>query len=199
MSLEELSTQFNEFIEEAHRLKVLYAPQITILVGAETEVISDLDISSLDVLLRRHRDRIEYLVGSVHHVNEIPIDFDLPTFQKAIASLTVPVPNIAVKPIDPMEAMFDCYLDAQYKLLVNFRPEVIGHFDLCRLYHPHMSLQGYHAVWEKVKRNVRYFCEYGALVEFNAAAFRKGWETAYPGREIVKVSCCHRDKGRKLC
>ncbi|KIJ37113.1 hypothetical protein M422DRAFT_260503, partial [Sphaerobolus stellatus SS14] len=27
---------------------------------------------------------------------------------------------------------------------------------------------------------------YGALFELNAAAFRKGWETAYPGSDIVR-------------
>jgi histidinol-phosphatase (PHP family) len=187
--LEKLAAQFDDFIEEAHRLKALYAPQITILVGAETEYISALDITSLKELLQRYHDRIEFLVGSVHHVNEIPIDFDLPTFQKSVASCAMHARHDGgAPPIDPEEAMLDRYLDAQYELMAHFRPEVIGHFDLFRLYKPQMKIQEFPAVWEKVKRNVKYFCDYGALVEFNAAAFRKGWETAYPARDIVEVS-----------
>lgn len=187
--MERLAAQFDEFIEEAHRLKALYAPQITILVGAETEFISALDVASLDALLQRHCDRIEFLVGSVHHVNEIPIDFDLQTFQKAIASCVVHTRDGTEASIDPEEAMLDRYLDAQYELMDHFRPEVIGHFDLFRLYNPQMEIQKYPAVWRKVKRNIKYFCDYGALFEFNAAAFRKGWETAYPARDIVEVRC----------
>jgi len=66
-------------------------------------------------------------------------------------------------------------------------PEVIGHMDLCLLYTPSLCLQDYPEAWLRLERNVRFAVEYGALIEVNAAAFRKGWKTAYPKEEVLKV------------
>lgn len=80
------------------------------------------------------------------------------------------------------------YFDAQYEVLTTFQPEVVGHMDLCLLWTPGVSLREIGAVWEKVERNVRYIIGYGGMVEANSASLRKGWETSYPGRDIVRVS-----------
>ena len=66
---------FDEFVQEAHRLKDIHADPIVLLVGLETEFITNNDGACLERLLVRHESHIEYLVGSVHHVNGIPIDF----------------------------------------------------------------------------------------------------------------------------
>ena len=183
-SLEQLCQTFDAFIQEAHRLKEVYADRITLLVGLETEFITDDDMAGLERLLERHGSRIEYLVGSVHHANGIPIDFDLPTFQRALDSFTDPPnPNHS----QALECLFLSYFDKQFDLMRRFHPEVIGHFDLCRLYYPSLRFQDYPAVWEKVERNVQYAAEYGALFELNAAAFRKGWDDAYPGSDVIQV------------
>ncbi|CAE6512047.1 unnamed protein product [Rhizoctonia solani] len=181
----DLMDTFDKFIEEAHRLKTLYAAQITLLVGLETDYITTNDLDQLEALLNRHGDRIEYVVGSVHHCNGIPIDFDQPTFGRAVASFTS-AQTVHIEESDPNEAQIaflNEYLDAQFRLMERVHPEVIGHFDLCRLYTPKLALE---SVWERIERNVRYAVEYGAAFELNAAAFRKGWDSAYPGREIVK-------------
>ncbi|KAJ3527938.1 hypothetical protein NMY22_g9596 [Coprinellus aureogranulatus] len=178
-----LMKQFEDFLEEAHRLKAHYAPQITLLVGLETEYISEKDLDGLDALLERFGDRVEYIVGSIHHVQTVPIDFDIPTYDKALSLFA----SDGSAP-DPHYRLFLEYFDAQYTLLQRFKPEVIGHFDLCRLFAPHYVFSEYPAVWEKVIRNIRYAVEYGALFEVNAAAFRKKWNTAYPGEEVLKVS-----------
>ena len=177
---EDLAAQFNDFIIEAHRLKEVYSDRIALLVGLETEYILPEDIDPLKSLLGSQGRCIEYMVGSIHHVNSIPIDFDLPTYQKAVASCS----SDASKQI---ESYLCADFDAQYDLMRKLHPEVIGHFDLCRLYTPDLSLRQYAEVWEKVRRNVRFATQYGALFELNAAAFRKGWTAAYPGEEIVEV------------
>ena len=82
----------------------------------------------------------------------------------------------------------EAYIDAQYSLITRFRPEIIGHFDLCRLYRPNLDFRKLPDVLEKIKRNISYACNYGALFEINAAAFRKGWDTAYPGKDVIEVS-----------
>lgn len=179
--------QFENFIEEAHRLKKRYSSQIALMVGAETEYISSHDLDNLSTLLGRFGDKIEYLVGSVHHVNEIPIDFDRETYSKAVASFT----SNSLSSTSSTEMMIESYLDAQYELLTRFQPEVVGHFDLFRLFNPDIRLCDLPVATAKAERNIEFACRYGALFELNAAAFRKGWSTAYPGRDIVDVSISH--------
>ncbi|KAG5644697.1 hypothetical protein DXG03_007920 [Asterophora parasitica] len=186
LALSALVSQFDAFLEEAHRLKETYADRITLLVGLETEYITDPDLDALDALLRRLGSRVEYIVGSIHHVNSIPIDFDRPTYEKALQSVE--------STVSTQNAFLCAYFDAQFALLQRFSPEIIGHFDLCRLYEPTLSVAEYPAVLEKLERNVIFAVGYGALFEVNAAAFRKGWDAACPGRDVIEMILRH--KGR---
>jgi histidinol-phosphatase (PHP family) len=186
LPLDILRMQFEGFLQEAHRLKSLYASKITLLVGLETEFITSVDLEHLQKVLTKHGDQVEYLVGSVHHVNAIPIDFDLPTFEKALHSMLCEQIPASVE-LSSMEMFLSTYFDAQYELLSHFKPEIIGHFDLCRLYRPDLQFRDFPSVWEKLERNIQFAINYGALFEINAAALRKGWQSAYPGQDIMEV------------
>ncbi|KAG8684255.1 histidinolphosphatase, partial [Ceratobasidium sp. 394] len=180
----DLIRTFDLYVQEAQRLKAAYAGQITLLVGLETECIFGHDLDQLELLLERYAGQIEYVVGSVHHCIGIPIDFDKPTFEKAVATFGESSGCVADDNPTPSQVFYlNAYFDAQLQLMERIHPEVIGHFDLCRLYTPKLSLQD---VWPRVERNIRYAIEYGAVFELNAAAFRKGWDSAYPGRDIVE-------------
>ncbi|TDL20698.1 histidinol-phosphatase [Rickenella mellea] len=187
ISLKDLELQFDAFLVEAHRLKDKYASRITLLVGCETEFITETDLTGLESLLQRHGTRIEYLVGSVHHVNGVPIDFDKETFEKLLSSFEADCAKDPGPDTTEMEKVMSIYFDAQFELLQRFHPEVIGHFDLCRLYYPSLALSAYPSIVEKIKRNISCAVEYGALFEINAAAFRKGWRTAYPGTDVTQI------------
>jgi len=86
-----------------------------------------------------------------------------------------------------LEAFLLAYFDAQYELLQRFKPEIVGHLDLCRLYTPDLKFMDFQEVWKRIERNVEYAISYGALFEVNAAAFRKKWKTAYPGPDVAQV------------
>jgi histidinol-phosphatase (PHP family) len=164
-------------VTEATRLKETYNDRITLLIGLETEVIRpDDDLAALRILLDRHDDRIDYIVGSVHHAAHVPIDFDRSTFDRALAACAGDLSRLHLD-----------YFDAQHRLIIALQPEVIGHFDLCRLWEPGRRLDADAEVWAAVQRNVQAAVDYGALFEINAAAFRKGWSTAYPGEEVLQV------------
>ncbi|PLW11034.1 hypothetical protein PCANC_20503 [Puccinia coronata f. sp. avenae] len=176
----ELAEQFDRFIAEACRLKLLYSPKISLLVGVETELIDQSNtFDLLDRTLSRHQDNLDYLVGSVHHVNQIPIDFDKPLFDQAVLSLE--------STGQPIYSLCERYFDAQYKLIDRYRPEVIGHFDLCLLFNPDLNLQAEPTVWAKIERNIKLAISYGALIEVNSASIRKGWSTPYPSQPILKL------------
>ncbi|KDQ54084.1 hypothetical protein JAAARDRAFT_38696 [Jaapia argillacea MUCL 33604] len=186
-----LVEQFDAFIAEAHRLKACYASQITLLVGLETEYITELDLKMLDDLLERYGEKVEFMVGSVHHVDSTPIDFDQATFQKCLESFPSKSHSNADNPEaqthEQMNTLLCTYFDSQYTVLARFHPEVIGHIDLCRLYNPSLRFSDYPEVWEKLERNIITGVEYGALFELNAAALRKGWEGSYPGEDVIKL------------
>lgn len=173
--------QFEEYIEEAHRLKRVYQDEVTLLVGLETEYITSLDLDNLEKLLERFGEKIEYIVGSVHHVRGIPIDFDLATFQSCLATFARETEH------ERMEGFLCAYFDAQYEVLERFRPEIVGHIDLCRLYNPGLLFSDYPRAKEKLERNIRLAVDYGALFEVSAAPFRKGWDTPYPGKDVLEV------------
>ncbi|KAG8967669.1 histidinolphosphatase [Tulasnella sp. 419] len=191
---------FSSYLVESHRLRSIYSSQIDIIVGLETELITTRDLDEVESILRIHKDQIEYLVGSVHHANEIPIDFDEPTWRTAVESfqaenessgVTTPPPGEDLDLDDgKVAAYLTSYFDAQLLLMQRLHPEVIGHFDLCRLYRPGLRLDSSISsdIFSRIERNIDYAISYGALFELNAAAFRKGWATSYPGEDILNVS-----------
>lgn len=187
LSLDDLSKQFLSFLNEAHRLKEVYATQITLLVGLETEYITDDDLNHLKKLLKDNESRIDYIVGSVHHVSTIPIDFDRVTYEKALANFPSEE-GVYILGNDRMERFLSAYFDAQHQLIRQFQPEIIGHLDLCRLYTPSLDLKQYPIAWGKLIRNIEEATRYGALFEINAAAFKKeGWTSPYPGKDVVAL------------
>jgi len=179
LTLGYLETTFEDFVTEAWRLKEKYASQITLLVGLESEYITSQTLTQIEDILQRHQKKIQLIVGSVHHVSEVPIDLDRTTFGQAL------------RKFDSNESQLDtlvmAYLDQQYDLLKALQPEIIGHFDLCRLFLPDFSLRSNVKVWTRVERNVKIAIEYGALFEVNGGAFRKGWTTAYPGQDVFEL------------
>ncbi|KZT42307.1 histidinol phosphate phosphatase H [Sistotremastrum suecicum HHB10207 ss-3] len=185
LEIEELSDTFEKYFDEAHRLKKAYSQEISILVGLETEFITQLDLEHLSSAIQRHGCVIDYLVGSIHHVNGIPIDFDRVTYDRAVASFAS-ASNSSSTP-DILDRFYEAYFDAQVELMEKFHPEIIGHFDLCRLYEPSIQFRSRPNIWSKIERNVTFGISYGALFELNAAAFRKGWRTPYPGEDIFEL------------
>jgi len=180
------------FVKEAQALRIKYESQIDLLVGLETDYITSPDLVHLKSLLTEHGTYIDYIVGSIHHVNGIPIDFDLPTYKRSVDSCSyqdsiVSDENPSAREETRLSAFFEAYFDAQYTLLTAHHPEVIGHFDLCRLYTPSISFDQLPAVLTKIQRNVQYAIEYGAVFEINAAALRKGWSSPYPGRDVFEL------------
>ncbi|TFY82100.1 hypothetical protein EWM64_g1911 [Hericium alpestre] len=143
--------EFDAFVAEARRVQAAYTSQIQLLVGLETDLITERDLVGLSDILERHGDGIDYLVGSVHHVHGIPIDFDRETFQRCLAS----IPNSADMSDEDRTGVFlEMYFDAQYEVMQRFKPEIVGHIDLCRLYTPTLDLRAYAAAWSKLTRNV---------------------------------------------
>jgi histidinol-phosphatase (PHP family) len=169
------------YYAEAVRLQQAYADQIELLVGFESDWIRPNSTNLVQELLRKHA--FQLFVGSVHHVDTIPIDYD--------TKLYVDARN---QHGGSDERLFERYFDQQYEMLRAWKPPVVGHFDLIRLKSddPERSFRQWDGVWQRILRNLDCIAEYGGLVEVNSAALRKGMSEPYPNVEICKVRLARR-------
>lgn len=208
----DLERIYHDFLAKATDMQTRYRDRISLLVGLETDFITTLDLERTKALLET-RSEVQYVVGSVHHVAGVSIDFDRSTYLRSIehctantvgstmvhssstssspSRLELPPPRYpdAIPTDQQLELFLLKYLDAQYEMIDYLEPEVIGHFDLCLLFNPGYSLKGKgkEQIWNKVERNVERVIQYGGLFEANGAALRKGWETSYPSKEVLQV------------
>jgi len=173
---EDLHTAFDKYYHKALALKAKYESQIRILIGFETEYIRPESIHGVQALLQKYP--FDYCVGSIHHVLGIPIDYSSELWHKAKRACG-----------GTEELLYGKYFDEQYELLIQVKPLVIGHFDVIRLWAPDKiaKLRQWPSVWDKVTRNIDAVIHYGGLFELNSAAFRKGFDEAFPTSEIAMV------------
>ncbi|KIW05978.1 uncharacterized protein PV09_03162 [Verruconis gallopava] len=170
-----LAAVFDNYYQEAQRLRLKYGDQIHLPIGFESEWIRP---SSLDLIKNlQTKFKFDLFVGSVHHVHTIPIDFDRPMYEQARR-----------KAGGSDEQLFKDYFDAQEEMLHALRPPVVGHFDLIRLLSddPNGSFRPMPEVWERILRNLDFIASYGGLLEINSAAVRKGMREPYPQIEICQ-------------
>jgi histidinol-phosphatase (PHP family) len=133
----------------------------------ETEWIHAGTLGEINAL----RGDVDYIVGSLHHLNSIPLDWSFEMFSALLKDAT-------------LDEVFDQYFDAQFDML-QLKPEVAGHFDLIRIWHPTTTFNP--STWEKIRRNIAFIAGYGGLVELNSRAFKKGMKAAYPLPDVLKV------------
>jgi histidinol-phosphatase (PHP family) len=168
---------FDKFYHEAKRLQKVYAEQIQLFVGFETEWIRPSSLDIIQTILEKYE--LDLFVGSVHHVYTIPIDFDTALYRKARSLAD----NSDGK-------IFEQYFDDQLAMLKALKPPVVGHFDLIRLKsdNPERSFRSWEGPWTRLMRNLRFIADYGGVLELNSSSLRKGMSEAYPQVEICKVS-----------
>ncbi|TKA81643.1 hypothetical protein B0A49_00529 [Cryomyces minteri] len=167
---------FDDYYAEAVRLRQAYASQIKLLIGFETDWIRPSSLKLTEDLLKKYQ--VDLVVGSIHHVRTVPIDFDRSKYEEA---------RRVTGGTD--EKLFEAYFDEQYGMLQALKPPVVGHFDLIRLKSddPERSFKQWAGVWDRVNRNLRFVADYGGIVELNSSALRKGMTEPYPKKEICEA------------
>ncbi|GJN66465.1 histidinol-phosphatase [Purpureocillium lilacinum] len=177
-SLAVLPPRHDAYLVEAQRLQAKYAAQISILIGFEAEFIRP---SYAPAVLRLATDpRVDYFIGSLHHVHGHPIDYGPAAYAAARAASSDPARG--------EESLWEDYYDQQRDMLLALRPRVVGHFDLVRLLaeDPARDVRAWKGVWERVVRNLKIVREQGGWLECNTAALRKGLAEPYPCRAIAE-------------
>lgn len=177
MSQKEYLRWFGLYVEEATRLREKYTNVIEILIGVEIDWIRPTSLPWINECL--HLYEFDLFVGSVHHVHDVPIDYDRRMYEEARSYSG-----------GTDEGLFRDYFDLQYDMLRALKPPLVGHFDLIRLRSddPGADFLQWPGVLEKVTRNLDFIAEYGGVMELNSAGLRKGMREPYPIKAICKVS-----------
>ncbi len=171
LTAEAMMERFDQYIQEARRLKRFYADQIEILVGFETE-----DTPGAIDMARKLIDRYapDYIVGSVHHIDGIPFDYNEAAYQSAVTAA------------GDVEALYCRYFDRQHDLIQALTPQVVGHFDLIRIFDSaYRRTLRYPSVQERIKRNLALIQSLDLILDFNVAAIKKGAFEPYVSRTIL--------------
>ncbi|KAJ2812769.1 hypothetical protein H4S07_001168 [Coemansia furcata] len=184
MTPDDLHQMFGAYVAEAQRLRAKYTGQIEILIGAETEYITSTTLSEVAAL--RSKYALDYLVGSLHHVDGMALDFSQEKYDLLVDHFG-----------GDRAALFSRYFDQQLDLLKALQPEVVGHFDLVRIFHPPTLADplALAAVRARASRNIDYAISYGAVFEVNSRAWKKGLRDAYPQRDLLREIL---DKGGRI-
>ncbi|EGW29902.1 uncharacterized protein SPAPADRAFT_52755 [Spathaspora passalidarum NRRL Y-27907] len=189
-SIDNLVQDFDKYVNHVVQLQQRYNDKdgMKIILGFEVEGIDDPHIEYSQALLARNPS-IQMMVGSVHFVHQIPIDFTPELWQRAREATTEKTTR----------ALFRDYFALQYRVISGLKPMVVGHFDLIRLLLPaddidtttgkltsEVNIEAeWPEVWDLIVQNIDCVKQYGGLFELNSSALRKGWDTSYPKRDIA--------------
>ncbi|RCI09393.1 hypothetical protein L249_3644 [Ophiocordyceps polyrhachis-furcata BCC 54312] len=182
-TLQALPPRHEAYLSEAMRLREKYESKVGILIGFEAEFIRpDYAPRVRDLASDR---RVDYFIGSLHHVHGLPIDYDAGFYADAVAASSSSSSSSSGA---GEEGLYRDYYDLQYEMLRALKPRVVGHFDLVRLLSadPGRDVSRLPAVWERIVRNLHLVASQGAWLECNTAALRKGLDEPYPCRVIAQ-------------
>lgn len=167
-----MRNRFSAYFLEARRLQRAYADRLEIFVGFETEATTG-SFDLAQTLADTHDP--DYLVGAVHHVDDIPIDYDKMTYARAVQSA------------GSINKLYCRYFDLQYELIQRIKPAVVAHFDLIRIYdRDYRTRLAAPDVRKRITRNLELIARYDLILDFNVAALRKGAAEPYLSWKILK-------------
>jgi len=166
-----LQRRFDDYFASCRRLKRQYRGQIDLLVGFESETVTG-SAAFIRAVIDRHQP--EYFVGSLHHVDDMEIDFTEEGYRQAADRS------------GGLENLYCRYFDQQLGMIQRLKPAVVGHFDLIRIFDPDYAARlKSPAVQDRVRRNLAAIKELGLILDLNLAGFDKDAGEPYPSRGIL--------------
>jgi histidinol-phosphatase (PHP family) len=173
VDLEGRRAQFERWARVSAEAVEAYAGRLEVLRGFEAEVVPS--ASYLEEMRElRERFGFEYVVGSVHHVEELPIDVSQALFDEAVERL------------GSFERLLVRYYEHVAEMVEGLRPEVVGHFDLPRLMSEGDQAHEAAAVVAAADAALEVVAAAGSLLEVNTAGYRKGLRGPYPAPRVVR-------------
>ena len=173
LSAASLLDQFDSYMRECRRLQQKYRAQIQLYAALEIETYSGYE-EFVPFLVQRFAP--DYIVGSVHFVDDINFDYSPALYEQAVDAA------------GGFESLYLRYFDLQYEMIQRLRPEVVGHFDLIRIFDPdyHERLRR-PQVLDRIRRNLELIKELDLILDYNLRALYKGAPEPYVSGSILDL------------
>lgn len=207
VNLDRLYQDFNKFVIHAQWIKKERQNGPTkYIIGTEIESCDEDQIMYAKEFMTKYSDVLKFCVGSVHHINGVPIDFDQENWDLALKSSN-----------NNLKDMLLSYFNDQFKMMQTMKPLVVGHFDVYKLFLPQnllvnsltgdvvfernhtdnnvLSVKDIPSLinnWDEVReiviRNLKFIDSYGGVLEINTSALRKKLAEPYPSKDICELA-----------
>jgi histidinol-phosphatase (PHP family) len=171
ISASSLQQRFTSYFDECRRLQQYFAGRIRLFTAFETETYPGATTYVKQLI---EETKPDYIVGSVHHVGGIGIDYSAEHYQQAVQAA------------GSVEQLYCDYFDDQFCMLEALQPAVVGHFDLIRIFDPnYLDTLQHAAVQQRIARNLELIADLGLIMDFNLRGFDKSIEQ-YPCLPILQ-------------
>lgn len=167
-----LAADFAAYAEASRRLVERFAGRLTVLRGFEAEAVPAASWAA-EMAEHRRRHGFEYVVGSIHYVDEVQIDGRPEGLAELIAGR------------GSLEAVAVAYYEALAAMVEALAPEVVGHFDLVRKLAAPFGSVDTPAARRAAERALEAVAAAGAILDVNTAGLRTGVGHPYPAPWIV--------------
>lgn len=167
-----LQERFSDYIKECRFLCDKYRNEIELYTAMEIETYSGYE-TFVPHMVDLHRP--DYLVGSIHHVDDMPIDHSLAYYHRAIEMQ------------GGIDELYCRYFDQQYAMLSRLKPAVVGHFDLIRIFDDEYTARLQKPeIWNRIERNLDFIKAHNLILDYNIRSLLKGATEPYISRPILE-------------
>lgn len=168
-----LEEKFDQYFESLNGLIEDFSSDIEVLRGFELEVVPHSEWVSI---MREYQARydVEYVVGSVHYVDNLSIDSFKEPFEAALDAF------------DGLENLACAYYERVAEMVFNFEPEIVGHLDLIRKFGDRYGDVQTPAIRSAARTALEEIRMRGGILDVNTSPYRKGAAYPYPAPWIVE-------------
>ena len=170
----DLEDLFTAYFVEARKLQEKYSDRINLLVGFESERLPP--TSWLETMEKLRNDyQPDFIVGSVHDVRGICIDYNPEFTAKATSACGGPA-NLHRE-----------YFLAVKDMALNLKPDIVGHFDLVRKFCGETANFSEN-IFSLIEECLEAVKSVDAVLDVNPGAFRRGYSAIYPLPKILQIA-----------
>ena len=170
----DINNRFEHYFKNINELKNQYASQISLFVGMETETYTG-SIEHVKNLISKFQP--DYIVGSVHHVDDVCFDYSKEEYDSLVLKC------------GSHDSMYGRYFDQQYEMILALKPFVIGHFDLIRIYDKNYKQRVLQPeINQKIIRNLELINSLNLVLDFNLRPLTRGEEEPYITSSILELA-----------
>lgn len=182
-SVAKVVNDFERYAQRITQVASEFEDDLLVLRGFEAEVVPH--DKYVDIMLEyRNRHPFDYMVGSVHYVDDISIDSSKKEFEDAMAGRGGLEP-LAIK-----------YYSLVSEMVHALKPEVVGHLDLLRKNAGPYGPVDTPAIREAAYDTLDSIAAHDCILDLNTAGYRKGLGGPYLAPWILEAV---KEKGIGVC